>query len=470
MSQLPNYVASATPNPAGKRAGWLATTAAGNAGVMLWFVFWQSVPSGGVLSHGLCTAIASLVAAAAICFALFFYVPARLGAKTGLPLYIVGTSVYGVRGGFYLPGLLMGVLQYGWLAVNGYFSSLLLTATFGATPNGATHLAVGVAWTVVTAFVGLGGMKYVGRVASYLPIIPIAVLVLLLVKTVGGVGAFDPAVIAKPAVFGGGALSVYHVMITFGVGFFATLGAAGCDFGSGNTDSAGTVAKGGLVGVFGSMVATGVIALIAIAGALGSKDPELVKAAAGANPADANFLNVLLGGGLFPKVVAVALVISAFPASCVSSLIGANSFKTVFPEINPLVTCGVGTAVALVLVVTQIAKDAGIVFNVIGASFGPVVGAMVAEYFLTGRKWAGPREGWSLAGWISWAVGFVVGGITPAVALVNFFKKPGETPLDLGFTIPVPPVTAFVVGFVLYLLCASLRSKPVELPQRIDKE
>jgi len=466
MSQVPDYVASAKPNPADKRAGWLATTAAGNAGVMLWFVFWMGVPGGGTLAHGIGTAILALIVAAAICFALFFYVPARLGAKTGLPLYIVGTSVYGVKGGFYLPGLLMGILQYGWLAVNGYFSSLLLTTTFGAAANSVTHLAVGVVWTIVTAFIGLKGMQYVGKVASWLPVIPIAVLLILLFKTMGTLDGFSTAYFKKsaPTVFGGGSLSVFHVMITFAVGFFATLGAAGCDFGSGNKDEAKSALGGGGVGVFGSMLFTGTIALLVIAGAIGSRHTAIVTAAAGANPADAGFLAALLGSG-FAKVIAVALVISAIPAACVSSFIGANSFKSVFPKINPLVTCGVGTAAAIVLVVTRVAEQAPVVFNVIGASFGPVCGAMMAEYFLSGKKWAGPRDGWNLAGWISWAVGFVVGGITPAVDLINHFG--GK--VSLGFTIPVPPVMAFATGLVLYFALASLRSKPVDMPQRIDK-
>jgi cytosine permease len=467
MSQLPDYVASAKPNPADKRAGWLATTAAGNAGVMLWFVFWMGVPGTGALSHGIGPAIVTLAVTAAICFALFFYVPARLGTKTGLPLYLVGTSVYGVKGGFYLPGLLMGILQYGWLAVNGYFSSLLLTKTFGVTENSVTHLAVGVVWTIITAFIGLKGMQYVGKVASYLPIIPIAVLLILLFKTMGTLDGFSVADgrFPRPAVFGGGCFSVFHVMITFGVGFFATLGAAGCDFGSGNKNEARSVLGGGGVGVFGSMLFTGAIALLVIAGATGSRHTAIVTAAAGANPADATFLAALLGDG-FAKVIAVALVISAIPAACVSSFIGANSFKTVFPKINPLVTCGIGTLAAIVLVVTTVAGSAPIVFNVIGASFGPVCGAMMAEYFLSGRKWAGPRVGWNLAGWISWAVGFVVGGITPAVDLINHFG--GK--VSLGFTVPMPPVLAFVVGLVLYFALASLRSAPVDMPQRIDRE
>ncbi|MDR2845098.1 MAG: hypothetical protein LBV28_03290, partial [Puniceicoccales bacterium] len=265
------------------------------------------------------------------------------------------------------------------------------------------------------------------------------------------------------------------VLITFAVGFFATLGAAGCDFGSGNKDERESALGGGGVGVFGAAVATGAVALIAIAGALASKDPAIAAAAAGGNPADAGFLKALLGDG-FSKVVAVALVVSAFPAACVSSLIGANSFKSVFPKINPLITCAVGTIAAIALVISQVAKDASIVFNVIGASFGPVCGALVADYILSGRKWAGPREGFNPAGWFSWVIGFVVGGITPAVALINFFKLDPEKnvvvdPIVLGFTIPVPPVSAFIVGFVLYFIFASIgwTSKKLELPQRIDK-
>ena len=55
----------------------------------------------------------------------------------------------------------------------------------------------------------------------------------------------------------------------------------------------------------------------------------------------------------------------------------------------------------------------------IGASFGPVCGAMLADYLLAGRKWAGPRAGFNPAGWISWIVGFAVGAFN-MVALPGF--------------------------------------------------
>ena len=77
-------------------------------------------------------------------------------------------------------------------------------------------------------------------------------------------------------------------------------------------------------------------------------------------------------------------------------------------------------------------------FSVIGASFGPVCGAMMVDYLLAGKKWAGPRAGWNVAGWISWVAGFVV-GMLPLVSSVK---------------IPVAPLTAFVVGAVLYFVLA----------------
>ena len=513
MSQLPDYVASAQPNPPENRVDWLTTTAATYAGIMLWFVFWANLPgggenvAGGVLSQGLPLALFSLIIAALICYFCFYYVPGMLGMKTGLPLYIVGTSTYGVSGGFIMPGFLMGCLQFGWLSVNGFFAGLGLAciirgaATWeevNAVNMSPLHLGIGIVLSVIAAFVGLKGIKYVGMIASYMPIIPIVVLLILLVQTMGGVGSFDnekmmqetaktqaSAVEAMKAyegkdvnalpgeergeyekvkaqsqigppvtLYGSGLLGVLSLICAYVVGFFATAGAAGCDFGSNNKDEK-SVQMGGLVGIAGATIFTGGIALIAIAGTqgLGKIDAISLNPYAG--------LNAIVGsiGGLFMFLLAIA----AFPSACFSSLIAANSFKTTLPKTNPFISCGIGTAVACLLIVTGFAGEAGAVFTLIGASFGPVCGAMMADYLLAGKKWAGPRAGFNPAGWISWSVGFVVGGIT---LLVEVFLK-GTMP----FAIPCPPVAAFVVGFVLYYLLAKagMESKVLDMPQRIDK-
>jgi cytosine permease len=154
----------------------------------------------------------------------------------------------------------------------------------------------------------------------------------------------------------------------------------------------------------------------------------------------------------------ILLAISSFPAACFSSFIAANSFKTTMPKVNPFLSVGVGAAIACVLAVTGWAGDAAGIFGLIGASFGPVCGAMLADYLLAGRQWPGPRAGLNLAGWISWLAGFVVG------APDLFAKIPGLE--GLSGSIPCAPVAAFVVGFVLYSLLAKvgLQSATLRMP------
>ena len=77
----------------------------------------------------------------------------------------------------------MGVLQFGWVGVNVYFSSLALSAMI---PIKAEIIMV--LWGALAAFVGLKGIQYVAKVATYLPLIPLVVLLWLTASTIGNVG------------------------------------------------------------------------------------------------------------------------------------------------------------------------------------------------------------------------------------------------------------------------------------------
>jgi len=440
---LPSYITSATPLGREKRAPWYKNTAPTYAGIFLWFVFWDPVTSGGkALAAGLGTALLGLVISALVCHFLFYLVPGLFGMRTGLPLYIVGTSTFGAKGGFLMPGFLMGVLQFGWLGVNAFFSAMLLYNAFASTavsPESAYpvagHAIIAILWAVLAAFMGLKGIQYVARVATYLPLLPLAILLILLFKTVGGVGSFKPeTLIASQKITAApGGLGVIALMLTYVVGFFATAGAAGVDFGMNNRDK-NDVQMGGLIGIALAIVFTAGISLIVVAGAFGQ--------AAGTPPTAVTATGLMesLMGKKTAGIFWLLLALAAFPPACFSSFIAANSFKTTLPKVNPFISVGIGTLVSIVLAVTGWAGDVVNVFSVIGASFGPICGAMLVDYMLNAGRWTGPREGFNPAGWISWALGFIV-GILPLVKI---------------YDLPAAPVAAFIVGAVVYFVCAKL--------------
>ena len=117
-NSLPDYITKTVARPQSSRAPWFANTAPTYAGIFLWIGFYQAIATGTLNQAGLGISLIALVIAALLCFGLYYYAPAMLGMKTGLPLYVVGSSTFGVRGGYLLPGLLMGALQVGWFSVS----------------------------------------------------------------------------------------------------------------------------------------------------------------------------------------------------------------------------------------------------------------------------------------------------------------------------------------------------------------
>jgi cytosine permease len=306
-----------------------------------------------------------------------------------------------------------------------------------------------VVWGVLAAFVGLKGIQYVAKVATYLPLIPIITLVWLFAKTAGSIGSFDPSSLvtahqslAPTAPARLDAIGVIAAILTYVVGFFATAGAAGVDFGLNSRDK-NDVSMGGLIGIALAILVTAGLSIMIVAGVYGSTEMHAKALAMGAEKKEVvldsfNLIPVVLGAGT-AKWVMFLLAVAAFPPGCFSAFIAANSFKTTLPKVNPFISVGIGAAVSIILGVTGYAGKVIPVFVIIGASFGPICGAMMVDYLLSGKKWSGPRAGFNPAGWIAWAAGFVV-GILP----------------NLGVNVPAAPVLAFVVGAVVYFLCAKM--------------
>src|SRR4029077_4388622 len=162
---------------------------------------------------------------------------------------------------------------------------------------------------------------------------------------------------------------------------------------------------GGWVGIVAAVILTAGISVIVVAGAIASgvmdaTTPDYTKMTTA--------LALKLPSTMF-AIIMIGLTLASFPGACFSSFIAANSFKTVMPKVNPFISVGIGALVSMALAITKVAGDLPSVFGIIGASFGPICGAMAVDYLLAGRRWSGPRAGVHPAGWLSLGLGFVVG-------------------------------------------------------------
>ena len=427
---LPNYLSMAKPNPPENRAPWYKSTAPAYAGIFLWVVFYMEIAKGTLPQAGLGLSLLGLVIAALICHFLFYLVPGLYGMKTGYPLYVVGSSTYGTLGGFLMPGLLMGILQFGWLAVNTAVSTSFILQAAGAdpTPGKPAFIIISIIWALLAVFVAIKGIQYLGKVSTFLPIVPLIMILIVFFSNVGTAGEFQVADDAKPLV---GFLTIIAIV----VGFFATAGAAGVDFGMSNRN-AKDVQLGGLVGIALAIIVAGGLPLIAVAGAHAAH-PEL----------EGFTFDSVIKVHFLSKIMFILFAVASFAPACFCSFIAGNSIGTMFPKANKTVMVLIGAVVAIILAATGWALNLARVFGIIGASFGPICGSMVADYLLSGCKWSGPRKGVNLAGYIAWAVGFIV-AILPMVGGQRF-----------SFINPAP-VIAFVIGFVLYAILAKAGLQP----------
>jgi cytosine permease len=441
-AMLPDYITKSTPNPTTNRAPWYANTAPTYAGIFLWIVFYKGLAEGTIDRAPLSICLLALAAAGLLCYGLYYYVPGMLGMKTGYPLYVVGSSTFGTAGGYLMPGLLMGLLQLGWFAVGTFISTQFILQAFGSTSGPGTPVfwAVAIAWGYTMAYIGVKGIQYVARVSTFLNFIPLLVLIVVFFQNMGGVSQH---VVKTPDTF----LAV-TIIIQSVIGFFATAGAAGVDFGM-NSRNEGDVKMGGLVGIAGAVMIAGGLPLLSVAGAR-ALHPEIQGASYDA-------VIAATGGPLASGMFIIFALASIVPA-CFCAFIAGNSFTTMIPGVPRMSSTMAGVTLAVVLAATGVAGDLGGYFGIVGASFGPIVGAMVADYYLSGKKWAGPREGISIPGYAAWAAGFIV-GILPSLPVsdtVKMYSQPAA-------------LYSFLTGLIVYTVLAKMGMESKVVPMSVVK-
>jgi cytosine permease len=425
---LPDYLAKANPNPPGNRAPWYVNTAPSYAGIFLWIAFYNDIAKGTIAHASLAACVAAVAVAGILCYLLFYRVPAMLGMQTGYPLYVVGSSTFGTAGGYLMPGLLMGLLQVGWFAVGTYFSTQFILNGLGlqAAPGSLPFILTGCLWGYSMAWIGIKGIQYVAKLSLYLNLIPFLMILIVFAKTAGGVTGHR---VTDPDPFAAQALIIQLI-----IGFFATAGAAGADFGL-NSRNDRDVRLGGIVGIAIAVLYAGGLPLLSIAGA---------RVLYNLGPTQLGFGDVIGAmGGLLATSMFFLFAIASIPPACFCAFIAGNSFSTMIPRVPRASSTLAGVTVAITLAVTGAAANLISFFTIVGASFGPICGAMAADYLLSGRRWAGPRAGVNMAGYGAWALGFVV-GILPFLPVPPAIRQIAQPAV----------VYSFITGFVVYVILA----------------
>lgn len=461
---LPAYLAAAKPNPLANRGPWYANIAPAYFGIFMWIAFYDKLGFSLRLG-GLDAALGGLVVAAFVSHYLFYKVFGLLGMKTGMPLYVVGSSTFGTTGGKLFPGIFMGILQIGWYSVGTYYATLLMLGAFGvqaetlldAEPEmrgfSLLFILVAIAWGYVFALFGAFGIQYVAKISSYLPWVAVAMLGIAAVMALPYIGDFKPPAEAAEKLGGLAPLAAGCLVLQFVIGFFATAGAAGADFGT-NSRNAEDVDLGGLVGIAMSIILAGGLALIIVAGAQGLRPSEA--------QSDFTIFGALpVVSPSLAKVMLLLLAIGSMAPACFCSSIIGNSLSTMIPTIGRVPLTLGGATIGIVIAATGLASNLESFFGLIGASFGPICGAMVADYLLSGRKWNGPRAGVNMAGYAAWIIGFLVGICNNEMVTAMLGREQGIVP-----NWHPTAVYSFIIAFIVYAVLSKVGFEPrtVDVP------
>ncbi len=448
---LPNYLSAANANPAENRGPWYKNTAPAYAGIFLSVPFMAGMA--GALAFGSITAaVIGLIMGALFCLVIY-YVPAKLGMQTGMPLYVVASSSFGAQGGVLVPGLLMGVVQVFW---HGFFTisaaKFFMEAIGSSSAPGLNPADSGLFWVVcavwglIFAFVGAIGIGLLAKLSSWLPIFPLVAIAIAAFANSKGLPGFSDAVVTAKGSLGATNLAMFAALLGT-AGFFASAGVAGTDFGMNSRDEK-DVALGGFIGVTVAAFVAGALAILAIAGAIGN-NPEI----ASMQNFDPFIASVNQSGGAMAKVSSWVFVIACICPTGFCAFLAANAFSTMLPKLPRIPMTLVAGVVGVVLAATGVTDHIIKFFVMVSAAFGPIAGVMLADYIRSGG-WNGPRKGINWAGYIAWAIGLVFG----LLGAISGGK------LEYG----LEPLIAMVVAAAAYLVLAGMGLEPetIELSQK----
>ncbi len=227
---VPEYVSASVPVPLTARVPWYKSTFPSYFGIFLFVGYYLKLSAPTIGYASVSVSLWGLLVAGLLCFGLYYYVPAMLGMQTGRNLYVVGTSTFGTTGGFLIPGILMGLLQVGWVAVDGTLASHFIMQGLNQTSR-TLYSVIVIVWLYSLGWVAIKGLSYVSEFAKFMNWVPFVMMLIVLWTNRSGIPHYQPP---QPD-----SLTGFLNALLITIGFFATAGAAGTDFGMNNAEQEG---------------------------------------------------------------------------------------------------------------------------------------------------------------------------------------------------------------------------------------
>jgi len=491
LDPTPRPTSAIEPKP------WQTGLAPAYIGLFLWVGFLDQIGRRALPVGGLAFSALGAFAAGPACYLLLFRPAALWGRRAGRPIGGVAASTFGVRGAVAVPGLLLAVAQVAVFALAvGYaidftFEGLMVgrlldprvirPAPFrGAMIPARLVVLTSLFWALATALVSFRFVRWIGALMQYFPIFPAVLLGTAMVATLGGLRTFGPSGIDPldgsmvPLLQSG--WRAFALTFQWVFAFSALAGVLGADWGSGSPGER-DVRAGGWVGVGFAPAIVAALALLAVAGFEGSSArPELTQARPGArglarpvppsgstigeltpiagpaaDPSAAFTFRAVLKGAFDPKLACGMLMVfglASLAPAVFASHAAWSGLATLAPGISRLAWAVIVGTTGWLLILAGWHERASTVFDVLGAGFAPLAGALAADFALRRGRWEGPRRGINPAGVVAWALGAAV-GLAPTVAQALDSKR-------LNHFEPAA-LAAFAVAFGAYALLAPLR-------------
>ena len=488
MDTIPPALRAALDAPALERRSWHWSIGPKYIGLFLWVAYFDSIGRRALPIGGLLPSVIGAAVGAFLAFALFYYLPAMWGQRTGRGLMPLASSTFGSKGVRWVPGLLDLCGQIVWMAVAtsvatdlilqglvwGRFldSSLVYNARIELGPlylKGGLFLVVSFFWMLWASLVGRYIVRVIGALMNIFPVFPAIMLALAVVLLLPNIGAFrgggwDPDSMSDVS---HGSRHAVMLVIQMVLGFFAVSALTAPDWGAVCRERR-DVRDGGLVGIGFAAWIIATLSMLVVLSAAGKFEIRRAAIVGSGNlivdesPLRYTFHHSVIEGigGYWACAILLLMGLQSLAPTVFAAHIVGDRFESFSNgRIKPLAGILIAALIAwLLMSVSQLPLTWRLepIFTIMGALYAPVLGALASDALRRRMEWPGPTRGWNFVGLAAWGVGVAV-GLSPLV--LDAFRN---GPRSLS---PQPAALfAFLAAFGVHAVLCRLRLEPAVIP------